>query len=98
MASSSDVVRPRRRLYCPHCQDNVGHSTYYRHRDMYYNANTNQWSEGQDIHDVDAGDSVSESSSSTSCDGDRGENGLSSSVDPPNNNCSGQTSLVTKVS
>lgn len=35
--------RRKKRIYCPHCSQTVGYSTYYRHRDRYYDCDSNQW-------------------------------------------------------
>ena len=37
---SPEVVPSKRRFYCPHCSQNVGSSTFYRHRGRYYDPAT----------------------------------------------------------
>ena len=36
-------VPPQKRRFCPHCLEYVGFSTYYRHRDRFFDVATNQW-------------------------------------------------------
>ena len=36
-------VPPKKRRCCPHCLEYVGYSTYYRHRDRFFDVATNQW-------------------------------------------------------
>ena len=38
-------VRQRERLYCPHCEEKVSKSTYYRHRAEFYDPRTRSWIE-----------------------------------------------------
>ena len=33
----------RKRKFCGHCQEYVGHSTYYRHHDRFFNPITSSW-------------------------------------------------------
>ena len=33
----------KKRRFCPHCSQTVGYSTFYRHRDRYYDVDSNQW-------------------------------------------------------
>ena len=35
--------RTRRRIFCPHCEEFVSKTTYYRHRDNYFDLQTNEW-------------------------------------------------------
>ena len=36
-------VPPQKRRFCPHRLEYVGFSTYYRHRDRFFDVATNQW-------------------------------------------------------
>ena len=44
-----NVAEPRtessncRQIFCPHCDEFVPKSTYYRHRDLYFCHHSNQW-------------------------------------------------------
>ena len=67
--ASSDAVsfscgRSRKSIFCPHCDENVGHSTYYRHRAQFFDFRTDQWMKAS------RGDSPS-LNDSTSSDDDR---------------------------
>ena len=35
--------RPRRNLHCPHCEETVSKTTYYRHKASYFDENTRKW-------------------------------------------------------
>ena len=39
------VSQPRQwqQTFCPHCQEKVSKSTYYRHREKYYDVRSNEW-------------------------------------------------------
>ena len=39
MAASSK----KKRVFCDHCQQMVGYSTFYRHRDRFYDAQSSSW-------------------------------------------------------
>ncbi len=39
----SSKSRKRERLYCGHCKQLVGKSTFYRHYEQYYNVNEQKW-------------------------------------------------------
>lgn len=36
--------RPRRSILCPHCNQHVSKSTYYRHKADFYNKQADEWS------------------------------------------------------
>ena len=36
-------VPSSKRRFCPHCLEAVSYSTYYRHRDRFFDVATNQW-------------------------------------------------------
>lgn len=40
--------RQWQRLFCPHCGEKVSKSTYYRHREEYYDARSGEWKKGSD--------------------------------------------------
>ena len=50
--------RPRRSLLCPHCEEVVSKTTYYRHKAAYYNESENEWlrkvNDGYDSSDSDS--------------------------------------------
>lgn len=39
----TDSSPVKKRHFCPHCSEFVGYSTYYRHRDKYFDLQTQQW-------------------------------------------------------
>ena len=45
MATSLDDRESCRRLYCGHCHELIPKSSFYRHRNRYYNHVTGEWSE-----------------------------------------------------
>ena len=45
-ADSSPV---KKRRFCPHCSEVVGYSTYYRHRDKYFDLKTQQWTNPAEV-------------------------------------------------
>ena len=40
---NTDSSPVKKRRFCPHCSEYVGYSTYYRHRDKYFDLQTQQW-------------------------------------------------------
>ena len=38
-----EVVASKKRRFCPHCSQNVGLSTFYRHRDRFFDVATDEW-------------------------------------------------------
>ena len=42
-------VPPKKRRWCPHCLEYVGFSTYYRHRDRFFDVATNQWIQSPNV-------------------------------------------------
>lgn len=46
-----EVVAKKRR-FCPHCSRNVGLSTFYRHRDRFFDVATHEWCRQAPTHDV----------------------------------------------
>ena len=36
--------RPRRSVLCPHCAETVSKTTYYRHKAVYFDERTQEWS------------------------------------------------------
>ena len=50
-----DLPHPKRRrsfLLCEHCDRYVSNSTYYRHKEAYFNRVTGQWQQGDDTESV----------------------------------------------
>ena len=43
-ACAANSKRRRRTLYCGHCLEEVSKSTYYRHREKYYDEVEQRWS------------------------------------------------------
>ena len=41
--SEKKVPRRWQRAFCPHCEDTVSKSTYYRHREKYYDVRSGEW-------------------------------------------------------
>ena len=37
------VPRRWQRTFCPHCEEAVSKSTYYRHREKFYDVRTGEW-------------------------------------------------------
>ena len=54
-ASQSMRKRPRKSIFCKHCNQYVSHPTYYRHKAKFYDATNDKW-----IQEVSASDSDSE--------------------------------------
>ena len=51
----SDEAPPlKKRKYCFHCSKYVGYSTYYRHRERYFDVASNQWTVVEPISTRDA--------------------------------------------
>ena len=42
MATSSSTSK-KKRVFCDHCQQLVGYSTYYRHRDRFFDTQSSSW-------------------------------------------------------
>ena len=42
--ASEEARSSKRRKYCDHCSKSVGYSTYYKHREQFFDHVTNQWS------------------------------------------------------
>ena len=40
---NTDSSTVKKRRFCPHCSELVGYSTYYRHRDKYFDLQTQLW-------------------------------------------------------
>ena len=51
MASSSESRRCRQKHYCPHCNDYLPKSTFYRHRDSFFNPVSIKWLSESDYSD-----------------------------------------------
>lgn len=43
MAESIHAKRKRRHFFCPHCDQKVPKTTFYRHKRLYCNSRTKQW-------------------------------------------------------
>lgn len=43
MASGSEPRRCRQKLFCGHCNDYLPKSTFYRHRDSFFNPASDEW-------------------------------------------------------
>lgn len=43
---NSTRSRQWQRIFCPHCDERVSKSTYYRHREKYYDVRTGEWRTG----------------------------------------------------
>ena len=56
MSATSNNTRLWQRKYCPHCDETVSKSTYYRHRSEYYDGNMWKTSKSQspDSNEVEA--------------------------------------------
>ena len=46
--SASRETRQWQRLFCPHCEEKVSKSTYYRHRAEHYDLRTGAWRKSTD--------------------------------------------------
>ena len=40
---SSEKRRPRKNLFCPHCDEMVSKTTFYRHKKCYYDSRAKRW-------------------------------------------------------
>ncbi len=47
----------RKRIYCGHCCEYVGYSTFYRHRYQFYDTHSKQWSKSQSANQLSVADS-----------------------------------------
>jgi len=45
--SDREEVPSKRRCYCGHCSLYAGYSTFYRHRNKFFDSATNQWATGE---------------------------------------------------
>ena len=55
---NTDSSPVKKRRFCPPCSEFVGYSTYYRHRDKYFDLQTQQWKKAT----VDTTECITESS------------------------------------
>ena len=70
MSGASDEAPPsKRRKYCNHCFKFVGYSTYYKHREEFFDPVTNQWSVDLECSTQAGAWESSDSSTDTSRDG-----------------------------
>ena len=51
-----EVVASKKRRFCPHCSQNVGLSTFYRHRDRFFDVATDEWCLQAPTHVTDSSD------------------------------------------
>ena len=51
MSSTANLVsaNPRKRVYCPHCDEYLSKSAYYKHKLLYYDEALQEWS-GSEVH------------------------------------------------
>ncbi len=64
--NDNSAGRRRRRIFCPHCEEYVSKTTYYRHRDSHYDVQKNEWRSGHYQAQMD-GD-IGSSSDDEGCD------------------------------
>ena len=64
---SNSTGRTRRRIFCPHCEELVSKTTFYRHRDNHFDVRKNEWKkEHYYVRDIDS--DIDSSSDNEDCD------------------------------
>ena len=53
-SDSSIESRPRKRFYCDHCKVFLSKSAYYRHKEKFFDRDSNRWKLDEDISSSDS--------------------------------------------